>query len=652
MKKLCTLLFPLTAALAQAQVADAPDPGNSGNNSGNTTIINNGGQPQKPKSLLGNDVPFMDPGSETAQWDGKLWNVTNNRLFRARFEKYLAAPEESGPRDKEYRDLLLNAMKAMSPSRTGGPNVAETMRCLVKAADFPIDARLCDSIAQAVYGVVLHQRHEQKLLTRNRKLQGELRDLGWNMEVAGDAEQTRQKMEVTPGKDKGDKPTVVTKDVANYSRSAQDIKKMIEIDATRIANSAKMTVSELKSKVEFQALIVQLFLQRRFEHVILACRLYRNLYEDGDSELRLKEGSDVEKMFTRTTGTTPTVSALDALSSEFIRDVDEGVTAFVYLAEKDELESASKRLSESFMMGEYLPKMRTLPRVKKEKVLSFVRDANQLLSAIEVKDYTLAEELVDKMRKTAKDFDYSKPRAAIETARAASAMHIQSARSAAIAKDDKKLAQSIEQAALIWPTNPDLKAFSTQVAAYGDEASRTLSQLDSLIAEKNFRQVFRDKEKYAGAVFSKPDYAKKLKEVLERVEKVEKVVITADEMVRSGDSFGAWERLKEISPDFPDDNEVNRRISQLSEACSEFSRLLTAAKENEEKGRYGISLSGYLRADKMYPGSIFAKKGIERIADKILPETGRGPASSPAPSADPAFPPAEGLTPVNAPASR
>jgi hypothetical protein len=54
----------------------------------------------------------------------------------------------------------------------------------------------------------------------------------------------------------------------------------------------------------------------------------------------------------------------------------------------------------------------------------------------------------------------------------------------------------------------------------------------------------------------------------------------------------------------------------------------------------------------MYPGSIFAKKGIERIADKILPETGKSPAPSPAPSADPAFPPAESLSPVNAPAPR
>lgn len=646
--KLPILLLSLPFALtARAQVFDGGEGG--GANGGNTTIVNNGGSQPKPRSFLGQDVPFMDPGSETAQWDGHMWNVTNNRVFRARFEKFLAAPEASGPKDQEYRTLLLDATKAMSPSRPGGPSVAVTMALLVKAADHPIDARLCDSLAQAVYGVVLHQRFERGLAKRNKELMLELRNLGWNMEVAGEAEQTRQKMEATPGKN-GAPPTTVTKDVASFSRSAQDIKKMIEIDATRVANAAKLTVSELKSKVEFQALIVQLFLQRRFEHVILACRLYRNLYEDGSSELQLKEGSDVEKMFTRTTGTTPTVSALDALSSEFIRDVDEGVVAFDHLVERNDLESASKRLSESFLIGEYLPKMRTLPRTQKEKVLGFVRDSNQLLSAIEVKDYTLAEELVERMRKTAKDFDFSKPRAAIETARAASGLHIQSARSAAIKKDDKKVAEEIEKAALIWPTNPDLKAFSTQVATYGDMHSRILNDLDTLLAQNNLREIWREKMKYGAAVLGKPEYEAKLTAVLDKVKQVEEVTLTADKFVKMGDHCGAWEELKEVSKDFPDDNEVNLRLAKLSEKCSSFINALNDAKADEEKGRLGISLSAYLRAERIYPGSRMAKSGIERLADKILPEMERPAPASPADSTVPVFSPEETLSPVNQPA--
>jgi len=329
--------------------------------------------------------------------------------------------------------------------------------------------------------------------------------------------------------------------------------------------------------------------------------------------------------------------------------VEEGVIAFEFLVEKNELESASKRLSESFMIGEYLPKMRTLPRTQKEKVLGFVRDANQLLSAIEVKDYTLAEELVERMRKTAKDFDFSKPRAAIETARAASGLHIQSARSAAIKKDDKKVAEEIEKAALIWPTNPDLKAFSTQVATYGDMHSRILNDLDTLLAQNNLREIWREKMKYGAAVLGKPEYEAKLTAVLEKVKKVEEVTLTADKLVKMGDSFGAWEELKEASKDFPDDNEVNLRLAKLSEKCSGFINALNDAKTDEEKGRLGISLSAYLRAERIYPNSRMAKSGIDRLADRILPEMERAP-SAPANSSVPVFSPEETLSPVNQPA--
>ena len=46
------------------------------------------------------------------------------------------------------------------------------------------------------------------------------------------------------------------------------------------------------------------------------------------------------------------------------------------------------------MLGEYLPEVRTLDREDKRRALAFVQKSNQLISAIEVKDYSLAEKLV------------------------------------------------------------------------------------------------------------------------------------------------------------------------------------------------------------------------------------------------------------------
>ena len=81
-------------------------------------------------------------------------------------------------------------------------------------------------------------------------------------------------------------------------------------------------------------------------------------------------------------------------ANEVLREVDEAVVAFEFLADKNELETASKRLAEAFFIGEYLPRIRTLDREKKMKVQSFVRDADSLLSAMDVRDYKNANEII------------------------------------------------------------------------------------------------------------------------------------------------------------------------------------------------------------------------------------------------------------------
>ncbi|MES2709831.1 MAG: hypothetical protein V4726_24760 [Verrucomicrobiota bacterium] len=642
---LFSLLLPvLCPPQAQAQVFDAP---------GNSTPPASPGPaaPQAaPKSPFGNEIPFLDPGSEIASMNGQNWNISNNRLFRARFEKYLSAPAADSPQDDAYRKVLTEAMKVLRPGAPGGPNIPAAVELLAKASDFPIDAGLGDSVNQTVYAVVRHKRNVGLLTAMNKALAQKQKDEAWNVEVAGGAAATRKTMAVSKkGADGKETAPAPEQAVSDNARTGLYVKNIIEIDAARVANLAKISIGEVTAKVEYQAMIVQLFLQRRYEHCIIAVRIYQTLFDDGSTTLKLKEGSDVDKMFTKSTGMTPTVTALDAMSSEAIRDVDEGVQSFDYLSEKGDLESASKRLGEAFTVGEYLPRIRTLARAKKERVAEFVRQTNQLISAIDVKDYTLAEELVEKLRKSARDFDYSKPRAAIETARSTSGLHIQQARSAAISKDDKAVAQSIREAALIWPTNPDLKAFSSQVAAYGDMNSRVLNDLDTLIAQKNYREIYREQTKYAGGVLGKPEYETKLKDVLTEVAKVEKVVLIADEMVKRGDTCGAWEQLEQISKTFPDDNEVNRRRAELSRENPEFISAVTEARRHEDNHRLGISLSYYLKAKRLYPGSLFAREGITRIADRILPENTPPSLSTPPPA--PASPPAPSYTTPPATAS-
>jgi hypothetical protein len=394
-------------------------------------------------------------------------------------------------------------------------------------------------------------------------------------------------------------------------------RRLTEMVARQKANDVKRELSEIQAKVEYQALIVQFFVQRRFQHVLMATRFYRSLFGDGDSKLNL--GKDSKDLFTRSAGMAPTVTTLDSLANEAVRDVREGVKAFEYLLEKNELESATKRLAEAFTVGEFMPEIRTLPREKKRQTLEFEQKSNQLLSALQVKDYTLAEKLVKDLGVTAKDFDNSKPMAAIETARTVSGLHLAKARNAALSGDKQTLEQELTQAAEIWPRNPALADVSKMIFDQGDLIQRALTDLDQLLSQKNYRQIYDNSARYIAASAQYPDRQKQLNEVMESMKSIEGAILRAQEMSRQSNYAGAWESVEKVATTYPDDSKLNQMRADLTTQAADFVRTLRGAEDLEKKDQLGSSLAWYLKAQKLYPASDYARDGIDRLTKQILP---------------------------------
>src|SRR5690606_29137602 len=123
--------------------------------------------------------------------------------------------------------------------------------------------------------------------------------------------------------------------------AARHMAKILEMEAKIKTNEALMGTSELVAKTEFQGMILQFAAQRRFEHVLLACRFYRNLFRDASGKIVLEDGSAAQKAMVNALGNSPTINALDAFASEAIRDVDEGISSFYNLLDRGDLASAS-----------------------------------------------------------------------------------------------------------------------------------------------------------------------------------------------------------------------------------------------------------------------------------------------------------------------
>ena len=605
---------PLAPQLAPAQ----PTPAGGQNNGG---PANRAAQPNPNaggSSFLGKDVPFFDPGSNIVTWDGKSWNINNNALFEARFEKYLNAPPATTPPETEYQALLQQITDKLSPGRITPRSTDEAFQLLARASRYQPDANLCDSIANQVYSAWLARKGNDRLNAASNALEGERRRLEWNARL------TAEGTKLEGGGSAKSKDGAVNEQIRQQQQLSREMQmqpiltRLAEVTALIRANQLKREVAELQVKIEFQSLIVQHFFQRRFQHALVSTRFYRSIFADGDGQLRV--GEDAKNLFAKTSGLPPTMGTIDSLANEILRDVREGVQAFKFLLGKNELQSASKRLAETFMIGEYLPDVRTLDREDKRKALSFVQKSNQLTSAIEVKDFSLAEKLVKELSETAKDFDVSKPMAVIETAKQISAMYIAKARNAAVSGDKETLEAELKAATEIWPRNPVLSEVSQTIFSQADVQSRALVDFDQLLSEKNYRQILDDRMRFIAATSMYPEKQEQLRKVLEDMQVIETSIIQAQEIEKRGDYAGAWESAEKAFRNFPDDNRLNQVRANLTTKAADFVRAIRQAEELEQKDQTGSSLAWFLKAQSEYPASEFARQGIERLTKQILPD--------------------------------
>jgi len=571
-------------------------------------------------SFLGKEIPALDAGSEVLTWDGKIWNIQDQRVFRARFEKYLNAEEETGADARKYRDQFKEMMEFLSPAKVSKESFRKAWAILPQASDYDPDAQLCSSLDDAIFGVLLAQQEVTKIDDLNRTLAKRKDTLEWNSRFAADSSLLGQAPKNPAAAEQWNREQNLKRDM----KMQPLLTELGEVNASIAGNRVKKEALRLQAKIEFQVLIAQLFLQRRFEHVLLANRFYRALFGDGDNQLKVtddyasSQSAKNKDSFGDLAKLPKTLGQLDALANEAIRDVREGVESFSFLLEKNELRSASERLSEAFAVGEYLPEIRLLPRPKKREVLEFTRKSNQLLSALEVKDYERAEGLVHELEKTARDFDSAKAMAAIETARTVSALHLAKARAAASSGDRATLETELRVATEIWPRNPALAEVSGAIFTQTDVQQQALSDFDRLHAQKNYRQIYEDKVRFIAATALHPEKQEKLKQVLDQVQLAEAALLRAAELAKRGDPAGAWESVEHGFSDYPDDPKLNQARAEFTTQAAEFVRSVRTAQEMERKQQMGSSLAWYLRAQQDYPNSEIAKDGIARISSRIL----------------------------------
>lgn len=621
-------LFPASAqVLPGSPGAGAPPASTTSTSNNNYNMVPGSAADRQTdtQTALGN-MPMADPGSENVSFNGKLWNVTNNRLMRSRFETYLTTPEANGPEDQAYRDLMAQIMELLAPTHKAtdpvtkaqirGPEVMKAFAMLPEAGAARIDGGLCNAVANAVWDVWTSQKRVNERKLANVAMMERRKQLEWNAEMGMNSTPLAKTGGGASKNGQQNQQQQQQTNSATVGRTSGYIKGIAEIEARTKLNETAMGLSEVTSKIQFQALIIQMFMQRRFEHAVIACRFYPNLFRDGESILQLDKDSDVQKLLSSSFGVPPTVSMIDGLSLEAIRSVDESLVSFENLVARRDVDSASNRLLEAYAIGEYLPRVRRLPMSEKTKVLDFVRKKNKLLSFLEMKDYSSAETVVMELRTTSDDFEYAKPLAAIQTAKTMSNLHVNNANAAMGNKDAVTVEKEMKAAAEIWPTNPRVTQLSEHMMQSTDMKSQALMEFDRLLSQRNYRQIFENQAPFIAAVADDLTRKQQLEKVLKDMGRLELILGGAKEMAASS-APAAWEKVEKESKLYPDDPVLSKLRADLGVKASEFVTAIENARQQEEKQQIGSAIAWYLKAKSMHPLSEMARDGIKRLVEVV-----------------------------------
>lgn len=575
------------------------------------------------KSLYGNELPFLNPQDGTVTINGQTLNMGSFREIEARFNKYLSQPEENTEDAREYQKIFnkIHDVLSMHKERLAADNVLrQVVDLLTAASSNPLDGGVSDALCQAIYTAwqaktngknkgKMMDAMEREIRTNTQKMS--LMESGVTVSSGSPSNQK--------GGRKGNSSSNPARDNPRYKYLE---KRVVEMQARKLKLETEQVLTVTEAKIVFQSTLVQLFAQRRFDHVSIGCGVYSRLFNDGDTKLRLEKGSDAAKMFGSTLGVPPTVAVLDNLSRELARDSDRHMKAVNNLVDSHHYVDALERLNEALLIGEFMAPVSTFPYEKKQKLYVFKRDVEKLFELMNGKDYEEALTLVEDLKKTSRDFSTGRAESAISAAVFASDAYIAQGQEALAKGDRVKLEECLKKAIEIWPKNPRLLPLRNAMMAAGQQ-SHALEDFKRFHKNKNYRRIFDNQHEFAVLVKDDPELQAQFVDDLAKMAVIERALGAARQREAMQDVYGAWEELQQLrlrdQELFVNDQELNSQYLDLTTKASRLVKLLDDAENARNAKEVGSALGKYMEAKKLYLHSRFAKEGIESLLDEVLP---------------------------------
>lgn len=549
------------------------------------------------------------------------------------YRSFLSANAGDIERSEAYYAKLksvLNDLVPESPYRTrtveDSSNPRRASEKLLELSSYPEDDDISRSIrghiSSLAGGRVDDNRRQFELNRELKTLHDERKRLEWNLKMA-------HKPNALTGE-------TGTEDERNFLRQQIDdvLKEINRLEDEKSSLSHRVT-AEVR-KLQFQQFIVELAMQQRYIHALIACGFYRNSFKGADLALS-KEAYPTGRSdsTTETPGETPapnagvpteipvisTITGMEAFLLNRIRDAVKDRESIDNMLRENQVAAAETLVRKMVLTAKYQPELQTIPYESRQKIFQGGQSLRRLSEAVNARDYAEIRRLVAELESRGADtgladlkvFAAEHPRKAMHWARQAEL--------AMRAGDLKSMNSLMEMAVRRAPLDPDVakKIESIQDGAFGDQG--LLEELKRLVAARDHRTAFDRMNEFAPLASGSeadPELRKNYEALLEIEKNLRAALEKSDSLERRGAAPEAWMELEALTEPAYNDPRVLERKGRLAGHIPSFVGAHTKASENERANRPAKALAWYLNALAESPGNEVLSKKVQKLGTQVL----------------------------------
>ena len=610
------------------------------NNTGSTSAGNYSSSTLEKQSdkLFDVETDMFDPGEGTLRWKGKIFNIEDTKIVRERFERYLAGALPEGNAE-DYKRILKDVAALIEQENVSKNNINKNMiaamKLLMRAAEFEVDGRQSIPLVKQIYKAC-RQRGE---LNDLRAWQDALSEERERLErLLNNRARNRENEERSLNKPRGKNKTVAGVKLPPSKEELHFTELLAENRAMMASASSKNSEMGLQAKLEFQSTMVGYLVARRYDHALLASAFYRVLFLGSQHGVRVGE-REISELFP-ISNFVPSLETFDQIAREMQEETRKSMKSADALWDAKQKYHALRQLLSGFFTGENEVRVAYYSVERRREFLDLWIRMRELQRQAENKDIGVIEETLAEIRRAAPDFPDSEIAGKVRAAKLASNMAILSARQtlllagaegtpSALANAMSESQNYIKKAAELWPQNPEIPRFMEDMTGRTNVMAQLAPEFDKLCAADKKREIFNRRQEFTAALMQDAARRERFEKIVSHVASLEATLAQIKMLLARKDDFIAWDMLLAAEEFDPNDEEVVLTKARTAVRVPEYSRLLSTAAQDEEKGNLGVALNVYLAAQDINPASEICRNAISRVSEKLLARIAPGKNASP-----------------------